>query len=52
MNEEVKKHDCKTVSCCIQFEFEEEVSKFLNEGYEISSSSCNSSRDWKAILVK
>ena len=48
----LKEHDCQTVSCCTQLEFEETVSKLLNEGYEISSSSCNSSRDWKAILVK
>ena len=51
-NEELKEHDCQTVSCCTQLEFKETVSKLLNEGYEISSSSCNSSRDWKAILVK
>lgn len=46
------KHDCQTVSCCSQREYEEEITKLLNDGYEMSSSSCNSSRDWKAILVK
>ena len=51
-NKELKEHNCETVSCCTQIEFEKTVSKLLNEGYEISSSSCNSSRDWKAILVK
>lgn len=51
-NKEAKEHDCQTVSCCEQEEFKEIVSKMLNDGYEISSSSCNDDKDWKAILVK
>lgn len=44
-------------SCCVVVEetnsetFEDFVNDYLNDGYKISASSCNS-RTWKAILVK
>lgn len=31
--------------------FEKELNKYLNDGYYVESSSCNS-RTWKAILTK
>lgn len=44
-------------SCCVVVEetnsetFEDFVNDYLNDGYKISASSCNS-RTWKAILIK
>lgn len=43
--------DCKIVSCSPTL-FEIQVTKLLKEGYEVSSSSCNSKDEWKAIMIR
>lgn len=51
-DDSIKEHDCKTLNYCNQVDFENEVTKILEQGYTMSSSSCNSRTDWKAIMVK
>lgn len=45
-----EKDKCVVIETDIAKSFEEAMNKFLNEGYKIASSSCNS-KYYKAILI-